>query len=301
MKVGSLFTGIGGFDLAAERAGMEIAWQSEIDPYASKVLARHWPDTPNLGDIHGVADEAGRNVDLLVGGFPCQSYSVAGGRGGLADDRGALWWEFHRLIREGQPAWVVGENVPGLLSSAGGRDFATIIRSLVQLGYGVVWRVLDAQYFGVAQRRRRVFIVGHSGGRPRPEVLALAEGLSGDSAPGRSERTVASALTVNSAGGGGGVDDNTAQANHLVTVGPLTSGMWRGPRGTEAVDSKHLVESKVGVRRLTPLETERLQGFPDGWTDIPGMSDRQRYRQTGNAVAVPVAEWIMRQMRRADG
>src|SRR5690554_5656352 len=183
MRVGSLFAGIGGFDLAAERAGMEVVFQSEIDKYASRVLDHHWPHVENLGDIHGITDPPA--VDVLCGGFPCQSYSVAGSRGGLADDRGALWWEYHRLIAELGPEWVVGENVPGLLSSRGGADFETILGSLTELGYGVAWAILDAQWFGVAQRRRRVFIVGHSGGVPRPEILALSEGLYGHPEPSR--------------------------------------------------------------------------------------------------------------------
>src|SRR5690606_6966285 len=183
VKVGSLFAGIGGFDLAAERVGMEVAWQSELDPHASRVLAHHWPDVPNLGDIHDITEPP--TVDVLTGGFPCQDYSVAGNRAGLAGDRGALWWQMHRIVAQLRPTWIVGENVPGLLSSRGGADFETIVRSLTELGYGVAWAVLDAQYFGVAQRRRRVFIVGHSGGVPRPEILALSEGLYGHPEPSR--------------------------------------------------------------------------------------------------------------------
>jgi DNA (cytosine-5)-methyltransferase 1 len=392
MRVGSLFAGIGGFDLAAERAGMEVAWQSEVDTYASRVLAHHWP-IANYGDIHDIRRPPA--VDVLTGGFPCQDYSVAGNRGGLAGDRGALWWEYHRLIDSIRPTWVVGENVPGLLSSRNGRDFETIVGSLTECGYGVAWAVLDAQYFGVAQRRRRVFIVGHSGGEPRPEILALSEGMFGDTPPSRETGPAASALTANGVGAGGGPDDNAAQAHHLIpsTVGPLTTHM-QAPRGTETTDSDHVLVASPGgfgdyeiddttgplrqvahkgpatspvafnwqqdsgsatpkseyvdnlisqqvpavawpdpaptvrsqqggtqdpgkynavvfaqnlrnatavtdgatVRRLTPLECERLQGFPDNWTDIPGNSDTQRYRQLGNAVAVPVVEWIMRRI-----
>lgn len=272
MRVGSLFAGIGGFDVAAERAGMSVAWQSEVDPAASRVLKYRWPNVENLGDIHHV-DPPVSAVDVLCGGFPCQDYSVAGRRGGLAGDRGALWWEFLRLITGLRPGWVVAENVPGLISSRGGRDFATIVDSLTDCGYGVVWRVFDAQWFGLAQRRRRVFIVGHSGGVPRPEVLAVAQSVSGDTEPSRNTGSPVAALTRNGVGGGGGPDDNAAQAGHLI------------------VHATH-----GGVRRLTPVECERLQGFPDGWTGIPGNSDTQRYRQLGNAVAVPVAEWVLRRV-----
>jgi len=182
MRVGSLFSGIGGLELGLERAGMEVVYQAEYDKQARRVLARHWPDVHRYEDVH---DVSGSTCDVLCGGFPCQDYSVAGKRGGLAGDRGALWWEMHRIVSEQRPSWVVGENVPGLLSSNGGADFRTIIASLVQLGYGVCWATLDSQFFGVAQRRRRLFIVGHSGGEPRPEVLALSEGLFGHPAPSR--------------------------------------------------------------------------------------------------------------------
>lgn len=344
MRLGSLFAGVGGFDLAAERTGLEVAFQSENDPHASMVLAERFPSVPNLGDIHGV--ETYPDVDVLSGGFPCQDYSVAGLRSGLDGDRGALWWEFHRLISAGRPRWVIGENVPGLLSSRGGRDFATIVDSLTDLGYRVAWRVLDAQYFGVAQRRRRLFLVGSLGGRSVSEVLALADGVSGHPAPRRTERPsspggtprgtrsglladggVVRALTERL--GKTGVDLTDAEAGHI--VGPLTAGMGRGPRGTEAIDSGHLAYSRVvsfiqrqdrsvnvhddyvgplsagnrgttqrpmllepRVRRLTPVECERLQGFPDDWTG--SMPDTRRYSQMGNAVAVPVAEWILRRL-----
>lgn len=284
MRVGSLFAGVGGFDIAAERAGMEVSWQSEVDAAASRVLEHYWPGK-NLGDIHDIRTPPA--VDVLCGGFPCQDYSVAGNREGLAGDRGALWWEFHRLIREGRPEWVIGENVPGLLSSRNGADFATIIESLTECGYGVVWAVLDAQYFGVAQRRRRVFIVGHSGGEPRPEILALAEGMFGHPEPRRETRQDAAAtaspgtpISFNWQTGVGQYEPNST------TVGTLHVGQ------TPAV-------TQPQVRRLTPLECERLQGFPDNWTATPGNSDTQRYRQMGNAVAVPVVEWIMRRVAAA--
>ncbi|KKL56392.1 hypothetical protein LCGC14_2245880 [marine sediment metagenome] len=183
MMVGSLFAGIGGFDLAAEQAGMTVAWQSENNRPASNVLAHRFK-VHNYGDVHGV--ESPPTVDVLSGGFPCQDYSVAGQRGGLAGDRGALWWEYHRLITGLRPTWVVAENVPGLLSSRDGQDFETIVGSLTELGYGVAWRVLDSQFFGVAQRRRRVFIVGYFG-KPCPaEVLFESESGTGDSPQGRS-------------------------------------------------------------------------------------------------------------------
>ncbi len=328
MKVGSLFTGVGGFDIAAERAGMRIAWQSEIDKRASEVLREHWPEVPNYGDIHKVtfnsehigATHVAPAVDVLVGGFPCQDYSVAGLRGGLAGDRGALWWEFHRLIAEGHPRWVVGENVPGLLSSRGGEDFATIIDSLTELGYRVAWRVLDAQYFGVAQRRRRVFIVGHSGKRSASKVLALAEGLSGHPAPRRGEGEVVTQALTGGPGSSsaGNPDDNRAQGNFVIPVPPPSRHAGVTGRADSAVAYDELNDSlspthhtlRAGtkqstgvitgmqVRRLTPTETELLQGFSGKWTQ--SQTDTQRYRQMGNAVAVPVAEWIFKQITKEE-
>ena len=294
--MGSLFAGVGGFDIAAERADIKIEWMSENDKHASSVLAEHWPNIPNYGDIHDISSAP--KVDLLAGGFPCPSYSVAGQRGGLADDRGALWWEFRRLISEGQPTWVLGENVPGLLSSSGGRDFTTIIKSLVQLGYGVVWRVLDAQWFGVAQRRRRVFIVGHSGGQSRPEVLAIAESLSGHPQPSREKRQkVAGTIETRPTDERRRVEENHLILMEIPEIAPnLTARSYESPNVEGGEDV--VLQTQTGVRRLTPLETERLQGFPDNWTAT--QSTTQRYRQMGNAVAVPVAEWVMRRIAAAD-
>lgn len=354
MRVASLFSGVGGFDLGFEREGFEICWQSENDPYASRVLARHWPLIENLGDIHDIIHPPFPYPDVLVGGFPCQDYSKAGRGAGLAGDRGALWWEYHRLIARCRPTWVVGENVDSLVYSRDGEDFETIISSLVELGYGVVWGILDAQYFGVAQQRRRVFIVGHIGGVPRPQVLALGEGLCGHPQPSRQEGEKATgALTGRFGEGGSDVTD--AIAGHLV-AGPLTSKQGPSRLDDHAIMSNHIVVNgaqspaitnnvaqsldqnsrasqvvayvenqrnevrstgelspalnasarnkqapmvmaEMTVRRLTPLECERLQGFPDGWTE--GVSDTQRYQQMGNAVAVPVAQWIAQQIREA--
>ena len=310
VRVGSLFAGVGGFDIAAERAGMQVVWQSEVDPAASRVLEHHWPGR-NLGDIHGITMADGRGperfapaVDVLCGGFPCQDYSVAGNRAGLAGDRGALWWEYHRLITEGRPTWVVAENVPGLLSSRGGRDFATIIDSLAECGYGVAWAVLDAQYFGVAQRRRRVFIVGHSGGRPRPEILALSEGVYGHPAPRRETRQDVAPTLASRTRGGGGLGTDTELDGALIPFTKQRLGHYIDADVGSTLaqrdykDATDLVASLSSpqVRRLTPLECERLQGFPGGWGDLPGNSDTQRYRQMGNAVAVPVVEWIMKRI-----
>lgn len=183
MNVLSLFSGIGGFDLGFQQAGMTVIGMCEIDKHAQKVLVRQFPDAQLHTDVKeiGAHTYAKGSVDVICGGFPCQDISVAGKRRGLAGNRSGLWYEFARIIDEIEPAWVVIENVPGLFSSADGEDFATIIQWLASRGYGVGWRVLDAQGFGLAQRRKRVFIVG-SFGTPRGcTVLLESESLQRDS------------------------------------------------------------------------------------------------------------------------
>jgi len=180
----SLFAGVGGFDLALERNGVEVVASVEIDPKASAVLAKHFPNSTIFGDIQGVTGEqliaAGFTPadGIITGGFPCQDLSVAGKRAGLAGKRSGLFWEICRLLEETKADCFILENVVGLLSSNNGADMATVVEALCELGYGIAWRVLDAQYFGVPQRRRRVFIVGclGEGGAERAgQVLAIGE------------------------------------------------------------------------------------------------------------------------------
>ena len=183
----SLFAGVGGFDLALQRAGVKVVASVEWDKHAQNILKRHFPESHIFGDIQGVTGEqlirAGfePSTGILTGGFPCQDLSVAGKRAGLAGKRSGLFWEICRLLDETRPQTVVLENVPGLLSSNNGRDMAVVIEALVGRGYRVGWRVLDAQHFGVPQRRRRIFIVGCLGdaGRTPEEILAIAEGRTG--------------------------------------------------------------------------------------------------------------------------
>ena len=180
----SLFAGVGGFDLALQRAGVKVVASVEWDKHAQNILKRHFPESQIFGDIQGVTGEqlirAGFEPSngILTGGFPCQDLSVAGKRAGLAGKRSGLFWEICRIIDETRPQTVILENVPGLLSSNNGRDMAVVIEALVGRGYRVGWRVLDAQHFGVPQRRRRIFIVGCLGnaGRTPEEILAIGEG-----------------------------------------------------------------------------------------------------------------------------
>ena len=162
----SLFAGIGGFDLALQNNGVKVVAQVEIDKHAQKVLKKKFPNSKLFEDVTQVTGreliDAGFKPDsgIITGGFPCQDLSIAGRRAGLKGERSGLFWEIARILEETKAKYFIIENVPGLLSSSKGRDMGIVIGTLVELGYGVAWRVLDAQYFGVPQRRRRVFIVG---------------------------------------------------------------------------------------------------------------------------------------------
>jgi len=202
----SLFAGVGGFDLALQRNGIETVAAVEIDTKARAVLAKQFPNTQLFEDVCQVSREDFTNAGfipsngIMVGGFPCQDLSVAGKRSGLAGDRSGLFFEFIRLINETKTKFVILENVPGLLSSNKGRDMGTVIGSLDDLGYSVAWRVLDAQFFGVPQRRRRVFIVGCLGDNWRTpfEILAIKQGSEGHFAKSQQKRKTTSTKTSGS-------------------------------------------------------------------------------------------------------
>ena len=183
----SLFAGVGGFDLAMERNGVKVVASVEIDKHCQKVLADKFPDSTLFDDVTTVTGKdlinAGFNPrkGIIAGGFPCQDLSVAGKRAGLAGERSGLFWEIARLVEETQSEYFLIENVPGLLTSNKGADFGVVIGTMADLGYSVGWRVLDAQHFGVPQRRRRVFIVGRrSTSDGVAEVLFKSEGLRRD-------------------------------------------------------------------------------------------------------------------------
>lgn len=412
MKVGSLFAGIGGFDLGFERAGFQVAWCVEFDKHAQAVLRARFPKATIYGDIREVDETQLERVDVIYGGFPCQDVSVAGKRAGLAGPRTGLFHDAMRIVRHLNPQLLILENVPGLLSSNNGLDFATVLR---EMGEGwncaeVAWRVLDSQYFGVAQRRRRVFIVASAAIGHAEQVLALAESVCGNP-PTRREtgqdssadsggsvanggkwwdgRDQAASLTtrchdqsmpdkgnfsavlvpfttssfgayaegvgtLRASGGdaGGGsetivyrksrraqsstdcetwVDDGFAntlnsfdtgdtRTTHAVCAIPLD--LRNATRNAEKLDAKNRQGCGIGndgdpsstllqhhtpgvatpmvVRRLTPVECERLQGFPDGWTNLgtseKPSSDTHRYKQLGNAVTVDIAEWLARRI-----
>ena len=385
LRTVSLFSGIGLLDLGLERAGIETALLCERDPKARTVLTRHWPNTPlhhdvselTPDDLYAAEPDPGRAV--LAAGFPCQDLSMAGRRAGMGDGtRSGLYWHTPRLLADYPARWVVLENVPGLLSAGcsppcpggctatHGGAMGAVVGSLVDLGYGLAWRVLDAQYAGVPQRRRRVVIVGHLGtpwGAPA-EVLFDPESSSGDHPPqyqpgprttgapvGRPSQALSPTLTAHHGRANaadeafavgaltastGGPDDNAARAGHIVVSiaenhgGDIShtltadghdaseDGTGRGTPiaaiapdvaatltasgggGRRREDDTNLVafDPETTVRRLTPLECERLQGAPDGWT--AGQHNSPRYRQLGNAVAAPVFTWAGRRIVAVD-
>ena len=459
MKYGSVCSGIEAASVAWHSLGWEAQWYSEIEHFPSEVLKHRFPDVPNLGDMTQLTSNPTFNeksIDLLVGGTPCQSFSVAGLRGGLADPRGNLMLTFLALADTKKPKWIVWENVPGVLSSNGGRDFGTFLTALGNIGYGFAYRVLDAQHFGVAQRRRRVFVVGHLGDwRPAAAVLFESESLQRNPKPSRAKRQetstdaqgsvgeagkswwdggqTAATLTKQNAGGnqrmpdkdnfgavieqvaqpitmekiagpidasyykgqgsrqggerefvaqpqylvadqgnnsavlhpipilagehpqkgvsigvcptlpaamgmGGGhtplvphpiavdcfnqtINEKTSQTigssasdvNHYGAVlepkavdfrnskidGDVTMTLQSKPNGGYSVNCQPGVLQTMTIRRLTPKECERLQGFPDDWTKIPYRNkpadqcpDGPRYKACGNSMAVPVMRWI---------
>lgn len=413
MRYLSTFSGIEAASVAWEPLGWEPMAFAEVGEFPSAVLAHRWPDVPNLGDVCKVdwrkfVEDSGR-PDVLVGGSPCQSFSVAGGKDSL-DGESRLMFEYIRACDEVRSPWVVWENVPGALHTKD-NAFGQLIEELQRIGYvSLAWRVLDAQFFGVAQRRRRVFLVGHLGeGGSAAAVLFEPEGLCWDTKTSREKREE---LAARARGGpeaegdvyviqGGGVRSNggqngcgigtdvsytlncqdvhavgyevtcmtSGQANAEIDgnlCGTLSRRQYKDPpividraaynQGENAAFASHigeadvmdplvavgphavgygLHESRYVVRRITPVETERLQGFPDGHTDLSGCDvdavtdavaasigydekqtaalrrkvarwaietpDGQRYKATGNSFAVPVVRWIGRRIEMVQG
>jgi len=379
---GSLFAGVGGFDLGFESAGWECGWQVEWDKHCQSVLAHHWPHVPKWGDVSTVNGTDLPPVDCITFGSPCQDLSVAGKRAGLDGGRSGLFYEAIRIIKEMRsatddrfPRWAVWENVAGALSSNGGADFGAVLDTLADAGALVLeWAVLDARWFGVPQRRRRVFVVAcfdPATASRCPDPLLPVAARSGWHPPASATTgTHVAALTANGVGTCG-ADDNQAQAGHLVpaTVSTLTTRCgntqddqqigqlvpyvkarraqspddfetWETDRpaptlnafdnatesratvlafdwtqgGQATVDysptlrvgsglgipSPPAVQTPSAVRRLTPVECERLMGWPDDHTrwraDGTEQADSHRYKQCGNGVASPVAEWVAKQI-----
>jgi len=295
----SLFSGIGGIDLGFEQAGFRITYQCEIDSFCRDILTQHWPDVPRSNNIKEVLADDVSTSDVWFGGFPCQDVSVArmGPRAGLRGQRSGLFHDFARLLAEARPRVFVIENVSGLLSSHGGSDFRCVIRTLAELGYCVGWRMLNSKDFGVPQSRSRVFLVGsYRDWRGPVEILFESERRRGYAAPGAAHGTRAVSPFKESVG----------DPRKGPVVQRLSYCLYAcSARHTGTDWSRTYVSYPKGrVRRLTPIECERLQGFPEGWTQpitFDGNLDRidtLRYQALGNAVTVPLARWIASRIRR---
>jgi DNA (cytosine-5)-methyltransferase 1 len=267
----SLFAGVGGFDLAMERNGVEVVANVEIDKQCQKVLAKHFPNAKQFSDITDVkgSDLIGAGFEpsrgIITGGFPCQDLSVAGKRAGLVGERSGLFWEIARLIEETKTEWFILENVPGLLTSNKGKDFGVVIGTMADIGYSLAWRVLDAQHFGVPQRRRRVFIVGRrtGDGLSSAEVLFKSEGLrrnTTQSKPQRQDTTASTTRSVNLASGKtiantipaelyhhGSVVNQDANNGHVVIENPLVGTLQA--RDYKGVGNQYVAENKLVVEQ----------------------------------------------------
>lgn len=416
MIYGSVCSGIEAASVAWEPLGWKPSFFSEIAKFPSAVLEYRFPGVRNLGDFTTIRNRWTKrigvhSIDLLVGGTPCQSFSVAGLRGGMDDARGQLSLEFLRLARRLRPRWVLWENVPGVLSSDGGRAFGGFLGSLAELGYGWAYRILNAEYFGVPQRRRRVFVVGHLGDQRRAaSVLFERDCLRGNSPPGRETRKdlagslrarpnashredsdtyvpdvaykvgtqdrrvgnahnstmIARTLTGRNdrldgecdnfiafhgsqdpcisgdvtypLGTNNGIEACVAfqcQGSNVGEMGTLRGGNGNSAGGVPFIQSaftqntrdevreiggdgqivgalasqtgskqQACIRGGMSVRRLTPVECERLQGFPDDWTLVPyrgkPASDGPRYAAIGNSMAVPVMRWVGRRIELVD-
>jgi DNA (cytosine-5)-methyltransferase 1 len=385
----SVCSGIEAATVAWHPLGWNPVGFSEIESFPSQVLKHHYPTVPNLGDMTKFKEwQIESNFDVFVGGTPCQSFSVAGLRKGLDDPRGNLMLTYLAIAKQHRPRWLVWENVPGVLSSADGRDFGSFLGGLAICGYGFAYRVLDAQYFGVAQRRKRVFVIGYLGDwRPATAVLFERESLCGNPAPRREKGqevagTIAARFgisrnnheecvtqrvyenhpadsrvkelegvcsTVTSRWGTGGGNAPMVSQTIQETVGALCADSHPGgysgqdaytgrliPQAisaysiredakantfsatelevstalkalqpsTQSHHAQTFISEQVAVRRLSVTECERLQGFPDHYTDIKpkgrATPDGPRYKSLGNSMAVPVMNWIGQKIQKVE-
>jgi len=292
-KISSFFAGIGGFDLGFERAGFQSVFQCELNTFCNSVLEKHWSNVPRAKDIKTLKSSDIPKSHVWTAGFPCQDVSVARGskgREGLKGKNSGLFFPFMSLVKEKRPSIILLENVVGLLSSHGGQDFRIILEELNQLGYAVAWRVMNSRYFGAPQSRPRVFICA-SLGDPELPLRSLYEPKAGIKHTNRRKAF----LQVDNCASSGALVPRVAYCL-AATSGRHTGTDW----------SRTYISYPSSVRRLTPSECEGIQGFPLNWTAVQtndqGKSfdlDTPRYHSLGNAVAVPVIEWIAKRMKTA--
>jgi DNA (cytosine-5)-methyltransferase 1 len=305
----SLCSGIGGFELGLESAGrrlgidFECVGYSEIDKWAIRTYESHFQHRA-LGGVEAIEPATLPAFELLVAGFPCQSFSTAGTGLGFADERGTVFFDIARILRYSRPRHFILENVKGLLSHGSGETFKAIIRILTGLGYCVEWQLLDSQDYGVPQSRERIFLVGHLGGIPRRPVFPLGVnvGRKVDSDPKRSrygDRVYSPAVEDTPAGEWFGCVRDRRDGSDLWSsrriATTLDANYSSGPGYMgNRVSVARVDDGVLRARRLTPLEAERCQGLPDNWT--AGRSDTQRYRQVGNAVVPNVVSAVIMEL-----
>jgi len=367
ITLGSLFDGSGGFPLAGALNGITPLWASEIEPYPLRVTAARFPDMAQLGDVTQIDGAAIAPVDIITFGSPCQDLSIAGGQRGIREGtRSSLFFEAIRIIREMRehdetagraafnvrPRFSVWENVPGAFSSGGGSDFRAVLENLAAVaadrvsipgppagrwagagcvvgdGWSIAWRTYDAQYWGVPQRRRRIYLVADFGSERAGEILFERESMRGNHTQGRPERETAPADAARSPGRGGrarsitvydargngdGKTAPTLTGDHSRRVSDYTAlcigngqlNQMSMAEQANTLDCMHDQQAvltdgkpprKYIVRRLTPLECCRLQGFPDWWEDGVEGSDTARYKMWGNGIALPCAADVLRRI-----
>lgn len=327
MKFIELFAGIGGFRLGLERAGHKCVWSNEIVEKARSIYEHNFKDAPDGRDIRTIQPDEIPDCDLLVGGFPCATFSVAGRRTGFGteDTRGTLFFEICRILSSKRIPYVFLENVKGLLNHDGGRTFGVIIASLDELGYDIQWECVNSKNFGVPQNRERIFIVGNLRGHPRPEVFPIGrcfaeDAESSEASQGEGERVRSSYLPTLDAhyykGGGtrAVIDEGLTPDRHVphIVKAVLTpdrkAKRQNGrrikeqdePAFTLTAQDRHGVQVGSQLRKLTPMECERLQSLPDNWTkwyrDGSLVSDNQRYERCGRAVTVNVIYEIAKRL-----
>ncbi len=284
LNVASFFAGIGGFDLGLERAGMEVVFQCEINKFCQKVLKKHWSEIPICSDINSLESDDIPKSNVWCGGFPCQDLSLAnqGKRKGLKGERSGLFYKFAELISEKYPRWIIIENVPGLLNSNGGEDFRILLQTLDELGYGVSWRVFDAKHFGTPQRRRRVYIVASYRTLLSSKVLFEQNGITIAPGKGIGQREISAERFRE-----GDQQSNLYSIQHAGigrkhTAGPQAKG-YRNDGETYTLDSRGSSDAIC--------KADDSFGIRDS-SGIPKGLDSNRFRAVGNAVAVPVVNWI---------
>jgi len=330
-----LFSGIGGFHKGLINVGFHFDWCgfSEIDKYARQIYQKHFSESEDLGDVRTITVDRLPQIDFITFGFPCQDVSIAGKRGGITASRSCLFFEAMRIIRATRPRYFIFENVKGLFSSNEGRDWLAVLREVADSGYDGQWQLLNTRWV-LPQNRERIFFVGHIRGQGRPEIFPIGEGITEVPKKGNGKDIAGCLNTKNQSGQAQfdgsttliAVNNNRGNLSESDVINNLDRNYHKGmdnygqrtliqvgtKRGRDVdgqriydengiysalkgIGEPNLIQSQNRIRRLTPLECERLQGFPENWTD--SVSDSQKYKCLGNSVTVPIIELIGKKLK----